>query len=109
VLSNIYGTSAFSSSIAAFAHIGSQILAQGSLSLNIASTGYMTAHVTPFTELSPNGLAQSLWGAMANTYTQEGTMGKKLNDAGGGSSPSDIADEVINRGVLTEDSFLVLK
>ena len=39
---------------------------------------------TPFSALSPEGLAQAVWGALATANNESGTMGSKLNLAGSG-------------------------
>lgn len=39
---------------------------------------------TPFTELSPEGLANAVWNSLAAQYNDVGTMGNKLNTASSG-------------------------
>jgi hypothetical protein len=39
---------------------------------------------TPFSELSPEGLAAAVWGAVATANNDAGTMGQKLNSAASG-------------------------
>lgn len=53
----------------------------------LTGKGWMTADVTPFTELSPQSLAASLWNALATSYNEAGTMGEKLNAAGTAGDP----------------------
>lgn len=59
----------------------------GSLSAPGYARGHMAADISPFTELSPENLAASVWNAVAADYNAVGTMGEKLNDAGSGSNP----------------------
>lgn len=58
-----------------------------SLSPNLTGTGELSADITPFTELSPENLAASVWAAAATDNNESGTMGEKLNDAGGAGNP----------------------
>lgn len=44
----------------------------------------MQGEWTPFTELSPENLARSVWEAIASEYNDTGTMGNKLNTASSG-------------------------
>ena len=46
--------------------------------------GYMTGNISPFTELSPQWLANAVWSALASEYNTSGTMGAKLNTASSG-------------------------
>lgn len=55
------------------------------------------------TEFSATVLANAVWQADAANYVATGSMGKKLNDAGGGSSPADIAAEVW--GTIVDSGF----
>ena len=51
--------------------------------------GYLSlaGDITPFTELSPENLAAAVWNSIASSYNDTGTMGEKLNDAGGAGNP----------------------
>jgi hypothetical protein len=51
--------------------------------------GYLAlaGDITPFTELSPENLAAAVWNSLAASYNDTGTMGEKLNDAGGAGNP----------------------
>lgn len=56
-------------------------------STNLTGTGRLEAAITPFTELSPESLAASVWAASAADSNEAGTMGEKLNDAGSAGNP----------------------
>lgn len=60
----------------------------------ISAIGYMAGLSTNETEFSAAALANAVWTASASAYNDIGTMGEKLNAAGGGSSPIDIAQGV---------------
>lgn len=75
------------------ATLGAIINAEGSapitwsLSATPRATGNLSGDITPFTELSPQSLADAVWSALANAYTASGTMGELLNSAGSAADP----------------------
>lgn len=78
-------------------------------SANIKALGQMTGEMTPFTELSPQGLAQAVWDSLASEYNTLGTMGAKLNTASsGGVDMNALAQAVWEYGMrsLTESAGL---
>jgi hypothetical protein len=62
-------------------------LVQFSNSATVRATGNLSGDITPFTELSPQSLADAVWSALANAYTASGTMGELLNSAGSAADP----------------------
>jgi hypothetical protein len=50
----------------------------GTLSVPNYATGTLAADITPFTDLSPQGLAQAVWSADADANADAGTMGEAL-------------------------------
>lgn len=70
----------------------------------------MEGEWTPFTDLSPQGLAAAVWGAVASANNDAGTMGQKLNLASsGGVDYGDLADAVAQKvveGSLTLEQIL---
>lgn len=64
------------------------MIASGSISVSGSSTiradGYISGVITPFTELSPQNLANAVWSALASQYSDSTTMGGKLNLASSG-------------------------
>lgn len=75
------------------ATLGAIINAEGtapitwSLSATPRAIGNLSGDITPFTELSPQSLADAVWSALANAYTASGTMGELLNSAGSAADP----------------------
>lgn len=86
----------------------------------------MAGEWTPFTALSPEGLASAVWNALGSQYTTPGTMGAKLNTAssggvdldalatavwsyinrtltagGSGATPEEIADAILAAAQIT--------
>lgn len=55
-----------------------------SSSATLTGYGALSGNITPFTELSPQNLASSVWGAVATQFNEAGTMGNKLNSAASG-------------------------
>jgi hypothetical protein len=49
----------------------------------ISANGFITGSVTPFSNLSPQSLAQAVWTADTSLYTTSGTTGKHLNSIKG--------------------------
>lgn len=80
---NVTGT------LRALAHLTAALTAAASMSPQMNATANMEADITPFTELSPENLAASVWNSVASAYNEAGTMGEKMNDAGtGGAHPN---------------------
>ena len=46
--------------------------------------GHMVGSALPYTELSPQSLADAVWSCQAADFTVTGTMGRKINDGGAG-------------------------
>ena len=58
-----------------------------SASANIRATGALAGDITPFTELSPQSLADAVWSSLSSEYQTAGTMGELLNSAGAAADP----------------------
>lgn len=58
-----------------------------SASSDLRGTASLEADITPYTELSPESLAASVWSALAANFNDPGTMGEKMNDAGTAGDP----------------------
>lgn len=50
----------------------------------LTATGSLSGHISPYTELSPENLAASVWAAVAGDNNDPGSMGSKLNSAAAG-------------------------
>ncbi len=93
-VSAMTGTGSMTATATAIGNAVAALQGYGSLSLASYALGHMQCSITPFTELSPQSLAQYVWDSVAADNNNAGTMGEKLNSAGSGSSASDIADAV---------------
>lgn len=90
------GTSSFTSSVVAVGNIDCTSNGSSSVSSTIRASGSIDCEISNQTEFSPDNLAGAVWSAVATEYNISGTMGEKLNSAGGSNSPTDIADAVWN-------------
>lgn len=62
----------------AIGHMLATVNAEASLSPEMNATANMEADITPFTELSPQNLANAVWNSLASSYNESGTMGKTV-------------------------------
>lgn len=60
------------------------VLTMGAGATDLRGLLSMEGEWTPFTELSPEGLANAVWNSLAAQYNDVGTMGNKLNTASSG-------------------------
>lgn len=92
--------------------VTAESIASGSGNPFLSALANIEAEAGGPSPLSPEGLAEFLWNAMVNDYQLEGSFGKKLTEAlasVGGGDPVSIADEIMDRGVLTTTKFIALK
>jgi hypothetical protein len=71
----------------------------------IRATGELAGDIVPYTELSPESLAASVWNSIAANFNTAGTMGEKMNDAGSASNPW---TEVIESGYTAGEILQIL-
>lgn len=104
--SNLAGTGQLTASLQLLAYIVSNMTGTGALTAGLRGTASLEADITPFTELSPENLAASVWNSVAASFNSAGTMGEKLNDAGSASNPwSDTTNYGAGtKGQLLEDA-----
>lgn len=74
------------------------------------ATGQLQGSISPFTELSPEGLANAVWNAVLAEYTVSGTAGNSLSLASSGGVDIDaLVQAMIADGILTTSKFIALK
>lgn len=61
--------------------------------------GELEADIVAYGDLTPEGLRDAVWNALAASYNESGTMGEKMNDAGSAANPW---TEVIESGYTAE-------
>ena len=71
----------------ALAYLISIALGQASNNATLNAHANLSGDITPFTTLSPENLAASVWNAIASENNDSGTMGEKLNAAGTAGDP----------------------
>jgi hypothetical protein len=84
---SLNGSGDVTATLRAIGHLISSITADASMSPTMNATANMEADITPFTTLSPESLAASVWNTIAADYNESGTMGNKLNGAGSAGDP----------------------
>jgi hypothetical protein len=65
----------------------------------------MAANILSYGDLTPEGIRDSVWNAVAASFNAPGTMGEKLNDAGSAANPW---TEVIESGYTAAEILRVL-
>lgn len=99
----ITASASVSAAIGALAGAVCTITASASTTGTLTGIGHMEAEILPYTELSPQALASAVWSATAALYDTPGTMGAKVNAAGGAADPWD------DERALTVPKFIALK
>lgn len=100
---NAAGSSTATATISAIGWVSGTAVGTSTASLTSYAVGHLSGSITPFTELSPESLAGAVWSALAAQNNETGTMGEKLNSAGG------AADPWSDSRALTIAKFLGLK
>ena len=69
----------------------------GLISTTLIANGELNADIKAYGSLTPEGIRDSIWNAVASTYNISGTMGQKLNSAAvGGVDYEDLAEAVLD-------------
>lgn len=103
--STLNGSSSLTSTLTAIADLVSTIIGTGTLTNTLSATANLDCTITPYTELSPESLAASVWNALAASYNAVGSMGEKMNDAGSASNPW---TEIIEGGYTAAECLRLL-
>jgi hypothetical protein len=87
--SGLTGTSTLAASLESIANLVSALTSSGVLNASSNAYAGMSANIQIGVNdpLSPENLAASLWNSLASLYNNPGTMGEKLNSAGGAADP----------------------
>jgi len=89
-VANLSGTGFITSALGAIASVVIELTGNGTINSGttfLTANGNMTGDITPYSELSPENLAASVWNSLAASFNVGGTMGNKLNAAGSASDP----------------------
>lgn len=110
MLSTITGQCTVVGAIKATAHLISTIIGDSDTDFDVLAKAQIAAEITPFTDLSPQGLASAIWNSLADEFNSSGTMGQKINSAASagdpwitelpGTYPPGSAGDVIGKKIL---------
>lgn len=84
LLATISGSGGASGTGTGIGDMDATVTGQGSTASTATGIGAMGATLRGYGELTPEGLRDAVWSAIANSYTTTGTMGAKLNSAASG-------------------------
>lgn len=87
MVANISGSGIAAANISALAQLLSSLQGSGVATSTLTGTGAMSANILAYGELTPEGIRDSVWNALASQYNSAGTMGGKVNDAGAAGNP----------------------
>jgi hypothetical protein len=62
----------------------STLIGAGVITSTLAGTGLLSSDIKSYGSLTPEGLRDTVWNAIASNYNVSGTMGQKLNNAASG-------------------------
>lgn len=103
--STLAGTGQIVSALQLLAFVTSNITGSGAITATLRGTATLEADITPFTTLSPENLAASVWNSVSASFNSVGTMGEKMNDAGSAANPW---TEVIESGYTAAEILRIL-
>lgn len=85
--STLAGVGEITSALQLLAFVASNLTGTGAITATLRGTATLEAEITPFTTLSPENLAASVWNSVAASFNSSGTMGEKLNNAASAGDP----------------------
>lgn len=89
---SLVGSGNIAASLGALADAVASIIGSGSIASTATAIGHASANISPYTELSPENLAASVWNALAASFNAAGSMGEAINSGGaGGLTPTQSA------------------
>ncbi len=103
--STMAGTGQLTAALQLLAFVVSNMSGTGAITATLRGTASLEADITPFTTLSPENLAASVWNSLAASFNSVGTMGEKMNDAGSAANPW---TEVIESGYTAAEILRIL-
>lgn len=102
---SLAGSGDLTASINIIAGVVAALTGSGTVSATLRGTASLEADITPFTELSPENIAASVWNSLAADFNAVGSMGEKVNDAGSAANPW---TEVIESGYTAAEILRIL-
>lgn len=81
------GQGNISGSLGALANAIAAINATSTTAVDFTAKGGFGADIKSYSDLTPQGLANAVWNALASSFNESGTMGNKLNSASAAGDP----------------------
>jgi len=84
-LADLYGSGDITDAdIEGMGELISTLIGAGVITSTLAGTGLLSSDIKSYGSLTPEGLRDTVWNAIASNYNVSGTMGQKLNNAASG-------------------------
>ena len=87
IAATLAGSGSVTAQLNALGNLVAALSGMGEIDADIYALANLDADITPFTILSPENLAASVWNSVASEFNNSGTMGEKMNDAGSAGNP----------------------
>jgi hypothetical protein len=84
MVATITGSGDIAATAVGLADLGAALLGSGAITANNTALMDIAATIRGYGDLTPEGLRDAVWGALASQFNAAGSMGNKLNSAGGG-------------------------
>lgn len=104
-VATLAGSGDLSAAIGAIASVTASASGAGTLAGTSTATGALGATIRSYGDLTPEGLANAVWSAIAAQYNVSGSMGELLNSAG---SAADPLLGVVEGGLTLRDVMRIL-
>lgn len=97
------GTGSITANLSALIPLAAALSGIGAIDSNLKGIGRLGADITPFTDLSPENLAQAVWNTQLSDHQDTGSAGKALTDAGSAGNPwSSLLEDNADPGTFGE-------
>ncbi len=95
-LADLYGSGDITDAdLEAVGELISALTGTGVITSTLTGTGLLSADIKSYGDLTPEGLRDAVWNAIATSYNESGTMGQKLNSAAVGGVDYDALAEAV--------------
>jgi hypothetical protein len=104
----ISGVGSLTGTTTAKAHMAALLEGEGVVDPTIYATGELESTIRGYGDLTPEGLRDAVWSALAASYNVPGTMGEQLNNAGTGGIDTGALADAIAAAILADPSLLTV-
>jgi hypothetical protein len=84
LVATITGSGSVNATLQGLARLNATITGSGNINANNTALATIAATIRGYGDLTPEGIRDSVWQALATQYNAAGTMGQKLNNAASG-------------------------